>query len=397
MAAPLALSAHDERVQRLIGYLNSDPTNLALLADVADTMLNAGRPEAARPWVERALRQVPDDSAWRYRMAVVHRQLGDLPQARELLDSLLRAGVDEPAVRLELTSVAYAQGDWAGAVQAAEPLLSQTVAEPIAAQACFMALRSLHQCGEVARAILLGEAFLAANPDAPVEVKSALATLYLDGERLEDAAQLYAQVQHAGALDAEMLAVGGFVAMQAAEPDEALRRFERSAAAAPQMGRSLLGLGLAHAAIGHLDQARAALEKATVAMPTHLGTWHALAWMHLLGRDLDAAERMFKHTLELDRNFGDTHGGLAIVSALRGQREQAEEHIRVGQRLDRRSLNVGAAKALLQNGGHMDDPNFLEQGLKMLYAQALSRDAAQKTLFEQLLTRNHGAPPIRKH
>jgi hypothetical protein len=49
----------------------------------------------------------------------------------------------------------------------------------------------------------------------------------------------------------------------------------------------------------------------------------------------------------LNRNFAETHGGLASIAALRGDREGAERGIEVGLRLDPACLSAQFARSVL--------------------------------------------------
>jgi tetratricopeptide (TPR) repeat protein len=383
-------AAFDSSVRRLQGYLVQDPSNLALLADLADLLLNAGRHAEARGPVEAALAHEPADAHFLYRLGVIEHHAGNLQQARGVLTGLVEQGVHEPALKLELARVQLALGEVQAAAQMLEEACQPGVQEPLRSQALFLRVRSLHRLGDMEAAITLAEAALC-EERTPIHgaLASALATLYLDAERGEDAAHLYAQAVEAGPLDPEMLMVGGFLSLAVADVDEALQRFEASLAQSPDSGRAHLGLGLAHAAGGDLPRACAALEAATRHMPTHLGTWHALAWMHLLSQNIDAAQAAFEQALAVDRNFGDTYGGLAMVEVLRGNRQAAEELMRVGRKLDPQSVNIGAVQALLQSGGRMDNPAFLNNVFKMLQNTVLPRNAGMQSTMEQLLKRLH--------
>lgn len=377
----------DRRIERLRAFLATDPANLKLLADLADVLFDAGRPDDAREVAQQALKLVPGDAHWQYRLAVAERQLGALQDARTLLEALIADGVDADPVRLELARVAQAQADWPAVVGALGTIRAPAVAA--SEEASFLLMRGLHHEGDLERAIGVGEAVLGAAPERPPRIVSALATLYLDAERFDDLARLVDEASGQHAADAELLAAGGYLAMHQAQPDQARQRFEHSIARAPGMARAHLGLGLVLATEGRLNEARESILRATEQMPAHLGSWHALAWLCLLQQDLDAAERHFEHALTLDRNFGDTYGGLAIVAALRGRRDEADEWVRTGLRLDRASLNVGVARTLLRRSGRLDDPEFLREALQMLNEQALSRDPRRKSLFDRL--RVHGA------
>lgn len=383
----LPSSEPHSRATRLRAYLQQDPSNVALRADLIDALLAANQMDAAHMCAEEGLQRAPNHPQLRYLLAVADHLRGDLPQARMSLEALVAEGLNEPAVWHQLARVAYDQGDWSATVQVLQQLLDhQPLPEDLAETATLLLVRSLHRMSELDPAIERAERWLLLKPDS-VLLRSPLATLYLDAKRLPDAHRLFLQSQQAGTLDPEMLAVGGYLALDAGEPGQAQALFERSIDQSPQMGRAHLGLGLTLAAEGRLEPAMAALRRATETMPQHLGSWHALAWMQLVSRQWDAAEATFNQALAADRNFGDTYGGLAILAALRGQREKADELIRVGRKLDPMSLNVGAAITLLRHGGTLENAEFVENALQMLHAQALSKDPAMRSAFERLMQR----------
>jgi len=82
-------------------------------------------------------------------------------------------------------------------------------------------------------------------------------------------------------------------------------------------------------------------------MPNHIGTWHVLAWTQLLLADIDAAELSYNKAFELDRNFADSHGGLALIHALKGQTDFAEQSIKRALRLNPDCATAMYAKSIL--------------------------------------------------
>jgi Flp pilus assembly protein TadD len=82
-------------------------------------------------------------------------------------------------------------------------------------------------------------------------------------------------------------------------------------------------------------------------MPRHVGSWHVLGWTHLVSGNLDEAERVFQHAMELDRNFAETHGAIASIFALRGKVDQANEEIRVALRLNRECMAARFAQSVV--------------------------------------------------
>jgi hypothetical protein len=116
------------------------------------------------------------------------------------------------------------------------------------------------------------------------------------------------------------------------------------------------------------------LGQAAQLLPTHVGTWHVLAWTQLLTGDINGAERTFLHALELNRNFGESHGGLAAVAALRGERSKAEHLVAIARRLDSTSLSPEIVDALF--AGRRGDAKLVRQILQGILAKAGSGTAA---------------------
>jgi Tfp pilus assembly protein PilF len=107
-------------------------------------------------------------------------------------------------------------------------------------------------------------------------------------------------------------------------------------------------------------------------MPDHIGTWHGLGWTALFLHDLAGAQAAFQHALELDRNFGESHGGMAVVLARTGQRAAAEEAVEIALRLDRHGMAAHYARAVLD--GQADDSAQLQRlAARLLKARRSSR------------------------
>ncbi|RQO63604.1 hypothetical protein DBR47_03510 [Paucibacter sp. KBW04] len=373
-----------DRLVRLQGYLEQDPANLALLAELADGLIQRGQWDDARLYVEKSLALRPNDPEGRYRLAVIDRYSGQVQSAASAIEELIREGHDVPVLRMELARAQSTLGNFEACLQTLGPLSALALPADLAEASVLLQVRARHHLNELDAAIELAEGFLKLKPDSP-SIASALATLYLDLQRTGEAAQLFQAWQHRAVANSEMQTVGGFLALEQADVRVALARFEQSLFLSAQSGRAALGLGLAKAAAGDLASAKSALARATELMPTHLGSWHALAWMRLLDSELDAAEDAFNQALAVDRTFADNFGGLAIIAAIRGDRAKADELIRTGHRLDKASLNVGMAVILQRHGGVLAGKDLLDNALSMFQSQALASNPGMKLAFERLL------------
>jgi len=383
------------RAERLQSYLSQDPGNRALRCEVVEAWMAAQRLEQAYTVALEGLSRDPAHAQLRYQRGVIERMTGRLHEATrtltDLVEELRRSGDPAQVVRLELARVQAGLGqhqacmDVLGGVQVAD------LPEPLRAEADFLRLRALHQQGDLEAAAEIAERLHREHPAEPA-FTAALATLYLDAQRLDDAARLFAQAQAQGGVNAELSAVGGYLALDAADLRAAEHRFELSLSLTPDFGRAWLGLGLTQAANGDRKTARESLAAACRHMPTHLGSWHALAWLQLLDGDLDGAQASFDAALAADRTFGDSHGGLAIIAVLRGQADTARELMRTGHRLDRQSMNVGVAGLLLERGGRLDSPEFLDEALKLLRQHALEHNPQLLTSLGRMLSRRPSGP-----
>jgi branched-chain amino acid transport system permease protein len=73
-------------------------------------------------------------------------------------------------------------------------------------------------------------------------------------------------------------------------------------------------MGFADMLAGDMPQAEQSFWQALeTTMAEHIGTWHGLALSLVLQGRLDEAQALYEQTLEMDRNFAESHGGLAVV------------------------------------------------------------------------------------
>jgi len=124
------------------------------------------------------------------------------------------------------------------------------------------------------------------------------------------------------------------------------------------------------------------LKKATHYMPSHLGTWHALAWAQLVNNDIAGARESFESCLDVDRTFAETHGGLAVIDIIQGHPETAKEKIKLALRLDKGSFSANFAQSLILQ---KPDP---EQSRKIIENIMLTKfsngNSLKNTLSKQL-------------
>ena len=332
---------------RLQHYLSADPGNLALLGELADAYIDAGDATTALQYVDRALEQFPNDSAFLYRRAVVVRRTGSAEEAIDLLRQVAAVEDANSAVLYELADTYFEQRSFQACVSTLQRLLERQEYRSVTPRADLLMIRALHYQGLLDEAIAHAEA--ACMQDGSDEaVRGALATLYLDAERFEDAGRIYAQAVGAHQVTPEISCVGGYLALGQEDPTRAGQLFASTLQSRPSDGRALLGAGLASAAEGKLADAIPLLQRAAQSMPAHLGTLNALAWIQLLNSDLDAADETLTSAMTLDDTFAETHGGQAVLAAMRGDATRARDLARTALKLDKESFSAAYALILLR-------------------------------------------------
>lgn len=336
------------RLELLEGYLRQDPDNRGLLAEVvavaiesgqlarADELLNRlrrgdGGPnvehldgllllaqhrfEEAAANFERVIAQVPDASSPRFNLGYALFRMGDFPRASAVLSSLL----DDKNAPPE--TLAYLMRAMHGAGQPVE------------------AMEAWRRAGErFSTPQALGVASLAS----------------LDANQPEEAARLSELALRTASPPLEAFVVRGTLAVGEGRPEVAEHLLGEAAERSPNDGRVWSAMAAARMLKGDVASALDAFGKATRLLPQHVGSWVAQAWCQTLQREFAAARASLASAMELNRNFAETHGTLAVVDALEGRRPEAERSIEVALRLDANSLSARYAEAILR--GDAADP-----------------------------------------
>jgi len=331
------------RAVRLREYLAADSGNAELACELADLLAAQGAPEDA----ERVLAGLPESSqstaAIGFRRARLALATGRYADASLQLNALVEQGVDAPAIKHDL---AFSQLCLRQTERA-----RQTVGDAIARHGAssplhILAARIELQEQQFDTALNRLQAALHLDPnDAQAHGVHALALF--DSNRLEPALQAAAAALQQDPDQHEAQIVAGTLALWNKEWDVAQPLFERAVAFHSNSGRALSGLGQCLMLRNELPAAREVLVRAVKAMPEHIGTWHALAWTQLLQGESAAAKSSYEQAYALDRNFGDTHGGLALVAVLNDRLDEAAASIERALRLDRNSITGRYARSLL--------------------------------------------------
>ena len=360
----LSPSCQSSRLARLLGYLEHDPDNIALLRDASDLALQEGCWGEARALVDRMLALMPHDPVSRYRRAVILTQDGDAAGSLALTQALLDEGLQQDAVLFQHARALILANRHAEAEPVLEGLLPRAGDLP---EFNHLYVRALHGAGRIEDAIRIAEG-LGAEPLA----QGMLSLLYTDAGRLEEGGRLAAGVLATHPDNIDALISAGTVSLAMEEAGDALPHFERAMRSHADNGRAWMGIGLARLSCQDFPAARTAFENTVRLMPSHLGSWNTLAWIAMLQKDHAAAEAMLQAALRINHNFGETHGTIAVLRAFEQRWAEAKQHADTAVRLQPDSFAGRFAQTLvLEHRGRPDKARqLLEQAMGSFQAPA---------------------------
>jgi tetratricopeptide (TPR) repeat protein len=332
-----------QKFERLRNLLKMDPQNAQLRNDCIAAALQAREYESAVELADERLAQSPADVGMQFAKTNALIGKGDYLAALPILAGLQQVQPENLAIAQNIALCDYCLGSFASARNNLETIYAAGVRE---AGVVRLLVSSCHHLGLMDRAVGVADENQSLFP-----VDSALAgvcaLVYLDANRAVDAAKCasYSLRGNPNCIDA--LTVDATLKLATGDLSGAKQEFDGIIARNAKVGRAWVGLGSLALLRRDFEQAKADMARGLEFMPRHVGSWHVLGWTHLVSGNLDEAERVFQHAMELDRNFAETHGAIASIFALRGKVDQANEEIRVALRLNRECMAARFAQSVV--------------------------------------------------
>lgn len=327
--------------QRLLGYLDSDPDNPALIADAVRAGLDAGETDRVEALASHLRLVTPGGFEGEYLTGLVAMHRGDFAAAATRFDAILQT-TDDPATRFNLAWSLAMTGDKSRALSTLTPNAVETIAS-----AAMLRVQLLHEAEDFDGALAEGKEALARFPD-DAGLLAAMATLALD---VDDAALARDCALRSGD-HPEALAAIGVLDLQAGHVAAARLAFDRSLATREHNPRAWIGRGLAGLTDRNPADAARDLDRGAQQFGDHIGSWIAAGWAWYLAGDIGSAEQRFERALAIDPNFAESHGSLAVIDIAKGDPEAARRKMTTALRLDRQCFSAALAGALLAS----DDP-----------------------------------------
>jgi tetratricopeptide (TPR) repeat protein len=367
-----------KNLRDLLSYLRQDPNNDKLQAAVFDAALAAGEFPEANFQVAHARRLRPQDKAWRHREALLQLAQGKYAAAQETLTQLIDDGAEEPSTMFNLAYATFGLGDIEEALEMVEELRSQP--GELGDLAWALWLRCEHRLGHLEEGLA---AFIQAARAASPEASGVASLMALDANRSAEADRWSGEALARSPNQMEALVTRGTLALGRQDAAEATSLFERALERNRADGRSWSGLAFTRMLRGDFAAARTAFETSVQHMPDHIGTWLGLGWCEFFAGRIEAAKVVIEKALSLDRNFGESHGSLAVVLARQNAVDAAKREIDLALRLDRRNLSARYAEAILS--GEADDPEAFRRLARRVLEQRSVGGDGTRTLADVVL------------
>ena len=152
-----------------------------------------------------------------------------------------------------------------------------------------------------------------------------LALAQLRAERYETAAELFNVILKARPQWAPALHFSGLLASEVGQPEEAIRRIERSLELAPDVPDWHSNFGVLLQQQGQLERAAEAFQRAIALDPRHVNAHTNLGvLLRALGR-FDEAEAAYRTALDIDPQHADTWTNLGVLLNARKRNSEAVE------------------------------------------------------------------------
>ena len=337
MATKSSDSAETTRLARLLSYLDSDPTNAALLSDAADAAYAARDIESSASLLDRLSAVAPLSARDMALKGLIAMRAQRFDEAASVFQQLHETDPADPSLRFNLA--------WSRAMlKDFEPslaLLDEATTSALP-QAAMLEVQVLHELGRFDEAEVVARAHIIRHPDHE-GLMAAVSVLALDIEDTELAGHCVAR---AGS-HPDALTTLGTLALGEDRDADAHALFNRALDTNASSPRAWVGKGLAELAAGDHAQAAAHIEHGARLFDSHIGSWIAAGWAYLVAGDIAEARRCFQRALSLDPNFGESQGSLAVIAVMEGDVQTAQRLTEIALRLDRQSFAGALAKSLL--------------------------------------------------
>lgn len=348
------------KINRYLSFLSQDPSNPKLLADLIELYLSSGQKERAQSEAVKALQLNPADERLQYLKVTCDIACQHFESAKQWLESNYQLNANGIWVVYNYAYVLFKLALYPQAVTLLEENKHRVNEYPAL---LLLQSRCLHFLGDYQAAYQSLLNMKALEP-SHVEMQGLMALLLLDMGEFDKAERAAKAILASVPNQFEAMLALASVLVARINIKSAEAYFDKLMKVAATSGRVLAGKGQVEWLKHNFHQALSYFNEAVVYMPEHIGTWHNIAWCHLILNDLEEAQKAFQKAYDLDRNFADSHGGLGLCAAMKDEFDVAQGYVTRSLKLNKLNFTGRFAQSvLLRRQGNADEGDKLVKAI----------------------------------
>ncbi|CZF82677.1 tetratricopeptide repeat protein [Grimontia celer] len=371
-------------VERLREYLALDPENSILACQLVELLAKEGDVKGAMAAVDTALSYHSDDAhllSWKGHLSIATKAYEDAVSA---YNTLFYLGYEQSGLKINCALANYQMKAFSDATA----LLEQVDESELGVQHGLMKARCLAHAEQIPEAIAVTEKLLAnSDVETRTELQGALGLFYLDDAQYEQAEKYQRIALEHDPNQFEALITQGSLALYRLDMIKAKKIVDRLIGQLPTNGRVLAMKALIHMYKQELPAAISTYELACKEMPDHIGSRVNLAWCFFAMGDLDTAEKNFNQAVEIEHNFAECHGGLAVVKAYREDWNASKQLAKKALKLDSQCASALFARSLYLKVKGMDEQAEAIMNGVMSFQSELAAQNLSDTITLSFLTK----------
>ncbi|MCV2885328.1 tetratricopeptide repeat protein [Aestuariibacter sp. AA17] len=337
-----ALTNLDERISRLEHFLEVDKDNPNILGDLAQLYIESGDVDKARQYCIQGLSLDESNQKLLFASALVDYRLEDFVTAVTKMETLSDSLLHTPHVAYPYAYSLLKLHRSEDALRILKHAYQIDEHEDIA----FLLARTFYQVNAYDEAILILEK-LHAQQILLAPVSGLLSQIYSDMEEWDKAAYFATTALDLDKHNVAANLTQGYVLLKANRYSDASEYFNSAVMQQAESGRGHLGLAITFLFQKDFTLAEQHLHKTLQIQPDLLPAINLLGWLYILQDKFFDARKIFQKGIEIDRNFGEMYGGLAVIEAIQGNEEEARHQVRRSLRLNGTSYSGSFAKIML--------------------------------------------------
>lgn len=337
------IESGQNKLGQLQSYLQQDPENLSLILATSECLLQLGQFIESESLIHQALDKQPEKPELLFLLATIKLAMQQPNAAITPLNTLCKLGIEHPSIHYNLAYAYFMKKDFEIAWSILEKLIQTEMAT--LPEAAILGAKVLHHLGKVTEAITLIEKHRQQIHTS--ETLGLLSLLYFDNQQPDLARQTAEQALTLDPQESQAQLTQATLQLDEVHCEQALTQFNHLLKINPENGRAYHGRGIAKMFLLDLTGAIKDFQTAIQYLPTFLGNYQALGWCQLANNNISAAKMTFEECLRQDRNFAETHGGLAVIDIIQGNLIEVQQKIQRALKLNANSFSGQFAQSLL--------------------------------------------------